>query len=54
VWVVGHAPSGALCELYQRPEHGYYVSRRLPSGEPVQALGSFPSWKVAAHYALHA
>jgi hypothetical protein len=54
LWIVGHAPTGTLFELYEWPGRGYYVSRRLPSGEPVQALGIFPSWKVAAHYALRA
>jgi hypothetical protein len=54
VWIVGHAPSGALFELYEWPGHGFYVSRRSPSSEPGQRLGVFPSWRVAVGCALRA
>jgi hypothetical protein len=54
VWIVGYAPSGALVELYWWPNHGYYVSRRLPSSEPGQHLGVFPAWEAAVACALQA
>ena len=54
VWIVGHAPSGALVELYWWPGHGYAVTRRAPVDQPGQPLGVFPAWEVAVDSALQA
>jgi hypothetical protein len=54
VWIVGHAPSGALVELYWWPGHGYSLTRRAPVDQPGQLLGVFPTWKAAVDSALQA
>jgi hypothetical protein len=53
VWIVGRAPSGALFELYEWPEHGYYVARRPSADKSAVVLGVFAAWNIAADCALH-
>jgi hypothetical protein len=52
VWVVGHAPSGALVELFWRPGRGYALTRRAPVDHPGELLGTFTAWEAAVACAL--
>ena len=52
VWIVGHAPSGALVELFWCPGRGYTLTRRAPVDQPGQLLGTFRAWEAAVACAL--